>query len=428
MNESDFNFNIMSNLTVCDHTSPDYDVWLCLQIEMGPQTLSLQTAVPLTILNVIIFVTGLVGNISVCLVIVKHSNLHTVTNYYLFNLAISDLTLLIFGLPYDVAVYWHQYPWVLGNAFCKFRALLSEWASYVSVLTIVAFSTERYFSICYPLYLYKMGGLQRAIRIISGIWFLSFFAALPFSFYTRVEYIQINNYFIEESAFCGMLSHPPIPLAALSTIIFFLIPMVIIIFEYSMMGYKIAHRSNLQFGDIRNVNNVHRDRTRAQSHKAIVRMLAVVVVAFFICWAPFHAQRLNYKYGMGSPYFSIINEWMYFITGLLYYFSSTLNPILYNVMSNRYRCAFREILCGAAPSTNNSVVRNSTIRETRLPSGNMTERLSTTTSRNGHANNVATKEDDPMVVQNREIKLGKNTQLICELNYSVIKPNSETCI
>lgn len=97
MNESDFNFNIMSNLTVCDHTSPDYDVWLCLQIEMGPQTLSLQTAVPLTILNVIIFVTGLVGNISVCLVIVKHSNLHTVTNYYLFNLAISDLTLLIFG-------------------------------------------------------------------------------------------------------------------------------------------------------------------------------------------------------------------------------------------------------------------------------------------------------------------------------------------
>lgn len=63
----------------------------------GPKQLPLNIAVPFTIFNALIFVTGIVGNISVCVVIVRHSSMHTATNYYLFSLAVSDLTLLIFG-------------------------------------------------------------------------------------------------------------------------------------------------------------------------------------------------------------------------------------------------------------------------------------------------------------------------------------------
>ena len=38
-----------------------------------------------------------VGNIAVCLVIVKNKSMHTATNYYLFSLAISDLMILVLG-------------------------------------------------------------------------------------------------------------------------------------------------------------------------------------------------------------------------------------------------------------------------------------------------------------------------------------------
>lgn len=55
---------------------------------------------------------------------------------------------------------------------------------------------------------------------------------------------------------------------------------------------------------------------------------------------------------------------MFYITGILYYFSSTLNPILYNIMSNRYRIAFKEIFCGAR-TPNKNLTRNSTFRETK---------------------------------------------------------------
>lgn len=62
---------------------------------------------------------------------------------------------------------------------------------------------------------------------------------------------------------------------------------------------------------------------------------AAVVIAFFVCWAPFHAQRLMYIYGRNWIHFKDLNEWMFSVTGWLYYVSSTVNPILYNVMSNR---------------------------------------------------------------------------------------------
>lgn len=72
-----------------------------------------------------------------------------------------------------------------------------------------------------------------------------------------------------------------------------------------------------------------------------------MVVTFFLCWAPFHAQRLLYLYAdRSAPYYSLINEWLYYIAGCFYYFSSTVNPVLYNIMSVKYRHAFRQTLCG----------------------------------------------------------------------------------
>ena len=71
-----------------------------------------------------------------------------------------------------------------------------------------------------------------------------------------------------------------------------------------------------------------------------------MVLAFFLCWAPFHAQRLGYVYFKESKIFRTLNEYLYYISGFLYYLSATVNPILYNLMSLKYRHAFKQTLCG----------------------------------------------------------------------------------
>jgi hypothetical protein len=104
---------------------------------------SLSTVVPMTVLYVLILVTGVLGNVGTCLVIWRNKHMRTATNYYLFSLAVSDLSLLLFGLPQDLYQLWRRYPYVFGELFCVMRGFSSEASSNASVLTITAFTVER---------------------------------------------------------------------------------------------------------------------------------------------------------------------------------------------------------------------------------------------------------------------------------------------
>jgi hypothetical protein len=51
----------------------------------------------LTVIYLVIFIAGVLGNVVTCIVIAKNKSMHTAVNYYLFSLAISDLCLLLCG-------------------------------------------------------------------------------------------------------------------------------------------------------------------------------------------------------------------------------------------------------------------------------------------------------------------------------------------
>ena len=90
-------------------------------------------------------------------------------------------------------------------------------------------------------------------------------------------------------------------------------------------------------------------------------MFAVaVVVVFFLCWAPFHTQRLLVIY-MPQPWSSGFEAFMhvlFYISGVLYFLSSVINPILYHIMSLKFRRAFKNTIL--SPCRANSRRRGST--------------------------------------------------------------------
>lgn len=144
--------------------------------------------------------------------------------------------------------------------------------------------------------------------------------------------------------------------------------MLIILVVYTRMGLTIRNSTTNTLNSV--VQGViHGDSRQVQSRKSVIRMLRAVVVLFFICWAPFHAQRLVYVYAQDSDYYPDLNEWLYILSGCLYYFSTTVNPILYNLMSVKYRNAFKQtICCGAIVSGR----RKRTIRESQTCNNNST--------------------------------------------------------
>ncbi|KOB64348.1 Diapause hormone receptor-1 [Operophtera brumata] len=88
-------------------------------------------------------------------------------------------------------------------------------------------------------------------------------------------------------------------------------------------------------------------RKHCQSTRRVVKMLVAVVVAFFVCWAPFHAQRLVAIYGTTENHHArspILLSAYYLLTyssGIFYYLSTCINPIFYHIMSNKFRDAFK---------------------------------------------------------------------------------------
>lgn len=53
----------------------------------------------------------------------------------------------------------------------------------------------------------------------------------------------------------------------------------------------------------------------------LLTFTAAVVLTFFVCWAPFHAQRLLYLYGQKWEHYKTFNEWLFVSGGYLYYIS-----------------------------------------------------------------------------------------------------------
>ena len=67
----------------------------------------------------------------------------------------------------------------------------------------------------------------------------------------------------------------------------------------------------------------------------------VVVLAFVLCWLPFHVGRyLQFRsLDAPSPMLSALSEYCSLVSVVLFYLSAAVNPILYNTMSWKYRCA-----------------------------------------------------------------------------------------
>ncbi|KAJ8279283.1 hypothetical protein COCON_G00063490 [Conger conger] len=102
---------------------------------------------------------------------------------------------------------------------------------------------------------------------------------------------------------------------------------------YSLIGRRLWRRKRETMGPSIS--------SRDKNNKQTVKMLAVVVFAFVLCWLPFHVGRYLFSKSseVGSPLMSQISEYCNLVSFVLFYLSAAINPILYNIMSKKYRVA-----------------------------------------------------------------------------------------
>uniref|UniRef100_A0A8B9QE11 Neuromedin U receptor 2 n=1 Tax=Apteryx owenii TaxID=8824 RepID=A0A8B9QE11_APTOW len=316
------------------NSTEDYLAFLC-----GPKRSHL--FLPMALVYTLIFVVGVVGNFLVCLVIIKHRNMKTPTNYYLFSLAVSDLLMLFFGMPLEVYEMWSNYPFLFGPIGCYFKTALFETVCFASILSVTTVSVERYVAILHPFRAKLESTRKRALRTIVVLWVLSVLFALP---NTSTHGIMLqyfpNGTLVPGSATCTVVRPMWIYncIVQITSFLFYVLPMGVISVLYYLMGLRLKGDKSLEVEEM--AVNVQRP-----SRKSVTKMLFVLVMVFAICWAPFHIDRLFFSFVVEwtEPLANIFNL-IHVVSGVFFYLSSAVNPIIYNLLSQRFRTAFLSVI------------------------------------------------------------------------------------
>ncbi|XP_071055861.1 cholecystokinin receptor type A-like [Onthophagus taurus] len=129
-------------------------------------------------LYVVIFVLSIVGNSLVLITLVQNKRMRTVTNVYLLNLAISDLLLGVFCMPFTLLGQVLR-NFIFGAAMCKLIPYFQVVSVSVAVWTLVAISLERYFAICRPLKSRRWQTQFHAYKMIVMVWLASLVWSSP---------------------------------------------------------------------------------------------------------------------------------------------------------------------------------------------------------------------------------------------------------
>ncbi|XP_071773809.2 neuromedin-U receptor 1-like [Centroberyx gerrardi] len=346
---------------LADATARDLDD-MCLSEEeylakyLGPPRSPVFLPVCVTFLT--IFLVGAVGNALTCAVIVRYRVMQTPTNYYLLSLAASDLLVLLLGMPLELYEMWQNYPFLLGEGGCYFKTFLFETVCFASILNVTALSVERYVAVVHPLKVRRVTTRAHAKRVIATLWVLSMLCAVPNTSLHGVMVLppRFGREF-PQSAMCGLVKPTWMYnlIILITTLFFFLLPMLIITVLYLLIGLRLHRERVMRVVEARSSfgpeslsdSNKQKQRTR---HRQVTKMLCVLVVVFGLCWAPFHVDRLMWSYiDTWSAQHLKIFEHVHIVSGVCFYLSSAINPILYNLMSTRFREMFRHVTCHSAP-------------------------------------------------------------------------------
>ncbi|CAD6244933.1 GSCOCG00013539001-RA-CDS [Cotesia congregata] len=150
-------------------------------------------------------------------------------------------------------------------------------------------------------------------------------------------------------------------------IIFFVIPLFIL-----LLLYLIIIRQLINDRSASTAENYH-----ARARKQVVLMLLAVVFSFFICLAPFKILTFYIVLAPNESVEAIDHDTFYnilYFSRIMFYLNSAVNPILYNLMSSRFRLGFRKIFRVIKRTrTDRSTVRSSTTG-TRLSRRTITSR------------------------------------------------------
>ena len=235
-----------------------------------------------TLAYCLILTISLIGNSVIAFIVYKTQTMRKPTNYFLVNMAMSDVLFSIFLFPRLVTKLYID-SWLisgsLGQALCKLSYFIPTISSFVSIQSLILVAVDRFGAVSFPLRSPFISSKLCSIFILTT-WIVAMAINSPYLLaFKLVEYQgnvackrrwneSFGEFSSEANYFLG------------NYVIFFYIPVILMITLYSVTFVKLKSQK------LPGEQSINAEELRAKRNKSVLKMAIAIVLGFTICWVP----------------------------------------------------------------------------------------------------------------------------------------------
>ncbi|KAG7271398.1 hypothetical protein CRUP_031210 [Coryphaenoides rupestris] len=267
------------------------------------------------------FVLGLLGN-GVVIWVTACKSKRTKNSLWLLNLAVADFVFVLF-LPFSIDYVLKDFHWEYGLVMCKLNSFVAVVNMYASVFFLTILSVDRYISLAHTDWGQSSRDVRRPLIVCGCTWALSVALSLPTLIFRDVihihEKVYCYNNFSLHNRDAAATRH--IIMVAVRTTVGFLLPFGAICTTGILLLVKVRRSEGV----------VH--------VSSFSKMVSAVILAFFLCWAPFHTLSLMELsvHTSRSGYLNTVLKMGFPLATSLAFFNSCINPMLYMFHHKKFR-------------------------------------------------------------------------------------------
>ena len=287
----------------------------------------------------LILVVSLVGNSFIGIVVYKTQTLRKPINYFIVNMAMSDLLYPIFWFPSNLT-YMFLDSWPssdpLSLVVCKLVHLLAVISPAVSFQSLVLIAVDRFGAVVFP-YRSPLITSKMSPFIILGTWIVASAVIAPYSFaFNQVVYPGKQTC---EGAF-GESSSLGNRYALAVYVVFIYVPIASLVILYSIIVLKLKSQK------IPGEQSDNAEKQRAKRNGNALKMAIAIVLGFVLCWVPVSITRLLLLFARESQDSRLSCDFYLYhrIAFLISFSSCAINPCICFTFSGNYRQGLKRLL------------------------------------------------------------------------------------
>ncbi|OQV24427.1 putative G-protein coupled receptor 83 [Hypsibius exemplaris] len=291
----------------------------------------------------LIILSSLPGNFLVLFVILKMRRMHTVTNIFILNVAISDILITSLNIPFNLVRVLMD-AWPFGSLMCHVIPFIQVVGVYSSSWTMVCIAVDRLIVTVYPLR--PRMRIKTGIILVCLVWTFSILAAIPYA----VVHQTTTTVSFTTAIRCIAQYPAPGPvfrryLSLATFVLQFCIPLSITGVCYGKIANKLWFSQNFfnlsgsgsSNSILQPIHNVAHQNLVIRNRQRSIKMLILVVVVFAVCWLPISLYHLTRDFSADSERHAEHSLFVFLLLHWMAMSSVCYNPYIYCCWNSCYR-------------------------------------------------------------------------------------------